>query len=144
MPADEPVPIASNRHGASHLTEARDLAKKLRDQAARREEDRKRDELKRAYDKMLQEQVALRGDTAGFVGKDLSRRDRAAVRALGEKQEQLRATLKELQSKTKELSDEGVFRFSHERLDSLMQRSEAALKEGNASKNVDSWQASMA
>lgn len=143
-PADEPGADRSQRDALSHLTEARDLAKKLRDQAAKREEDRKREELKRAYDKALQEQIAIRGDTAGFVGKELSRRDRAAVRTLGEKQEQLRATLKELQSKTKELSDEGVFRFSHERLDTLMQRSEAALKEGVASKDVDSWQASSA
>jgi hypothetical protein len=143
-PADEPGADRSQRDALSHLTEARDLAKKLRDQAAKREEDRKREELKRAYDKALQEQIAIRGDTAGFVGKELSRRDRAAVRTLGEKQEQLRATLKELQSKTKELSDEGVFRFSHDRLDTLMQRSEAALKEGIASKDVDSWQASSA
>lgn len=143
-PADEPGADRAQRDALSHLTEARDLAKKLRDQAAKREEDRMREELKRAYDKALQEQIAIRADTSGFVGKELSRRERAAVRALGEKQEQLRTTLKELQSKTKELSDEGVFRFSHERLDTLMQRAEAALQDGNASKSVDNWQASSA
>jgi hypothetical protein len=143
-PADEPGADRSQREALSHLTDARDLAQKLRDQAAKREEDRKRDELKKAYDAALQEQIAIRADTSGFVGKELSRRDRAAVRSLGEKQEQLRVTLKELQTKTKELSDEGVFRFSHERIDSLMSRSERALKDGVATAGVDSWQASSA
>lgn len=143
-PADEPGSDRSQREALSHLIDARDLAQKLRDQAAKREEDRKRDELKKAYDAALQEQIAIRADTSGFVGKELSRRDRAAVRSIGEKQEQLRVKLKDLQSKSKELSDEGVFRFSHERLDSLMSRAEQALKDGVATPGVDAWQASSA
>lgn len=143
-PADEPGADRSQREALSHLTDARDLAMKLRDQAAQREEDRKRNELRKAYDAALQEQIAIRADTSGFVGKELSRRDRAAVRSLGEKQEQLRGKLKELQNQTKELSDEGVFRFSHERIDTLMSRAERALKDGVATSGVDSWQASSA
>lgn len=143
-----PVDVATadrwQRSALDKLTEARNLARKLRDNADKQEQDRKRDELRKAYDQALQQQIALRADTSGFVGKELSRRDRAAVRSLGEKQEELRQSLTELQSKNKDLTEAGTFKFSHARLDKLMDRAGVALKEGAASKAVDSDQAASA
>lgn len=143
-PADSPAADRWQRSALARLTEARDLAKKLSEQSEQREEEKQREELRKAYDQSLQQQIAIRADTSGFVGKELSRRDRAAVRSLGDKQEELRATIAELQIKTKELSEEGVFNFSHKRLDTLMNRAGTALKDGVASKGVDGDQAASA
>ncbi len=143
-PADSPGADRWERSALEHLTEARDLAKKLRDESNKREEDRQREELRKAYDQSLQEQIAIRADSSGFLGKELSRRDRAAVRSLGDKQEALRVKLSELQTKTKELSDEGVFNFSHKRLDTLMTRAARTLRDGVEANSVDADQAASA
>lgn len=143
-PADAPAADRWERSALAHLTNARDLAKKLSEQSEKREEEKQREELRKAYDKSLQQQIAIRADTSGFIGKELSRRDRAAVRSLGEKQEELRTQMTELQAKTKELAEQGVFNFSHKRLDGLMNRAGAALKDGVASKAVDGDQAASA
>lgn len=143
-PADSPGADRWERSALAHLTEARDLAKKLSEQSEQDEADRKREELRKAYDQSLQQQIAIRADTSGFVGKDLSRRDRAAVRSLGDKQEELRQRLSDLQAKTSELSEQGVFKFSHQRLDTLMNRAGGSLKDGIASEKVDVDQAASA
>jgi len=143
-PADSPGADRWQRSALARLTEARDLAKKLSEQSEQREEEKRREELRKAYDQSLQQQIAIRADTSGFIGKELSRRDRAAVRSLGDKQQELRATIADLQAKTKELAEEGVFNFSHKRLDTLMNRAGAALKDGVASKGVDGDQAASA
>lgn len=143
-PADSPGADRWERSALSHLTDARDLAKKLSDDSNRRENEKQREELRKAYDSALQQQIAIRADSSGFVGKELSRRDRAAVRSLGDKQEELRVRIADLQTKTKELAEEGVFNFSHKRLDTLMNRAASALKDGVASKGVDSDQAASA
>jgi len=143
-PADSPAADRWERSALAHLTEARDLAKKLSEQSEKREEEKQREELRKAYDQSLQQQIAIRADASGFIGKELSRRDRAAVRSLGDKQEELRAKMAELQTKTKELAEQGVFNFSHKRLDTLMNRAGSALKDGVASKGVDGDQAASA
>lgn len=143
-PADSPGADRWERSALAHLTDARDLARKLSEQSEQDEAERQREELRKAYDQFLQKQIAIRGDTSGFVGKDLSRRDRAAVRSLGEKQEDLRQQLADLQAKTSELSNDGVFNFSHRRLDTLMNRAGGSLKDGIASKSVDLDQAASA
>ena len=143
-PIDSPGADRRERLALEHLTQARDMAKKLRDESQKREEDRQREELRKAYQDALNTQLAIRGDTSGFVGKELSRRDRAAVRSLGDKQDELRGSLAELQKKTKDLSEEGVFRFTHLRMDTLMQRAAVAMKEGAATSAVDSDQGSAA
>ncbi|MGH7242789.1 MAG: hypothetical protein ACREJD_05170 [Phycisphaerales bacterium] len=143
-PADSPAADRWERSALAHLTDARDLAKKLSEQSEKREEEKQREELRKAYDQSLQQQIAIRADASGFIGKELSRRDRAAVRSLGDKQEELRTKMTELQAKTKELSDQGIFNFSHKRLDTLMTRAGTAMKDGVASKGVDSDQAASA
>ncbi|MBL8876885.1 MAG: hypothetical protein JNM86_13900 [Phycisphaerae bacterium] len=143
-PADSPAADRWERSALARLTEARDLARKLSERSEKSEQDKQREELRKAYDQSLQQQIAIRADTSGFVGKELSRRDRAAVRSLGEKQEELRVQLSELQTRTKELSEQGVFNFSHKRLDSLMDRAGSTLKDGVASAGVDGDQAASA
>src|SRR5207249_1019244 len=65
------------------LVLARDEAKKIQDEASKRDQDRKRDELKKVYREVLELQVGVEGDTAPYVGKQVERRDRTKVRALG-------------------------------------------------------------
>ncbi|MBX3390337.1 MAG: hypothetical protein KF691_12885 [Phycisphaeraceae bacterium] len=143
-PADTPGADRWERSALAHLTDARDLAKKLSDESNRRETEKQREELRKAYDSALQQQIAIRADSSGFMGKELSRRDRAAVRSLGDKQEELRIRIADLQTQTKELAEEGVFHFSHKRLDTLMNRAANALRDGVASKGVDADQAASA
>lgn len=143
-PADSPAADRWERSALARLTEARDLARKLSERSEKSEQEKQREELRKAYDQSLQQQIAIRADTSGFVGKELSRRDRAAVRSLGEKQEELRVQLSELQTRTKELSEQGVFNFSHKRLDTLMDRAGSTLKDGVASAGVDADQAASA
>lgn len=111
-------------------------AKKQHDEAAEREEDRKREELRRIYRERLEEQVALKGDTDPFIGKPIDRRDRMRVRGLGDRQDTLRASLKSLKDQTKELADAGVFDLAHGRLESAGTAAAKGLREGRADRAV--------
>jgi hypothetical protein len=99
-----------------HLQRALAEAERLRDEARQREQDRKRAELRRAYREMLEQQVALRGETEPFVGRELTRRQVAQVRGLGRRQQDLVDDLETLASRTEELAEAGVFALAHRRL----------------------------
>lgn len=104
------------------LEQARDEAARLEEAARERDQDRKRAELRQAYRDLLEQQVALRGDTEPFTGKDLSRRDRQGVRLLGERQESIRAQAAAIRDATQELDEAPMFRFAHERLNEESRR----------------------
>jgi hypothetical protein len=76
--------------------------------------------------------VALRGDTEPYVGIELTRRQRAEVRTLGESQETLRASLDSLRQETAELTESPVFLLAHRRLDGLLARAAGPLRQGQA------------
>lgn len=96
---------------------AREEAKKIQDQANKKDQDKKRDELKKVYRDELEAQAGIRGDTEPYIGKKVERKDRTRVRAIGDRQEALRLRLEELKKKTEELADAKVFEFAHERLE---------------------------
>ena len=96
---------------------AKSEAQRLEDEARKRENDRKRQELRKVYREALEQQVAIKGETDPYIGKPVDRRDRMKVRGLGERQDALRASLEELRKKTEELANAGVFEFAHQRLE---------------------------
>lgn len=99
------------------LRRALDEARKLSEQSRQRDEDRKRAELRQLYRDLLETQVTLTGETTPLIGKTLDRRDRVAVRGLGERQSEIQKRLAEMREKTKEIEDSQVFQLAHDRLD---------------------------
>lgn len=99
------------------LIEARDQARTQQEQAQREDRDRERRELRQAYREQLELQVAIADETAPLAEKPLDRRQRLAVRALGERQSAIQAALAELRAKTEDLADAAVFGLAHDRLD---------------------------
>lgn len=130
--ADAKAAETAERESLRLLQEALDQAKKQKDQADDAERDRQRAELRAAYAQSLELQVALKAETDAFVGKQLQRRERIAVRGLGERQEAIRASLEELRKKTKELEDSTVFQLAHDRLDASGNVASKKLRDGTA------------
>lgn len=118
------------------LEAAKAAAQQLDEQAGEREEERARNELKKAYREALTEQSAILAETEPMVGKEMSRRERAAARELGGRQKMLKDKLGELHRATKELSEATVFDFAHKRLDELMDAASEPLNEGRAEVSV--------
>jgi hypothetical protein len=133
----------SERESLRLLKLAHAEAKKQHDEAAQREEDRKREELRKAYRERLEQQVALKGDTDPYIGKPIDRRDRMRVRGLGDRQDILRASLKSLKDQTKELADAGVFDLAHGRLETAGTAAATGLREGRADRAVERGQESL-
>jgi|GEM_PF-288963 len=123
------------RASLAKLVEAEAEARKKAAAADQRENDRKREELAKAYRDALQAQQTLRDDTEGLIAKaegELSRRDRAALRAIGEKQAALRETMSQLREKTEELKDAKLFSYAHSRYDRVAASAAGALAESRA------------
>jgi len=127
---------ANERISLARLKDARDAAQKLEEEAAEREEDRKKDELKKLYTESLELEVALRADTLPLIGKELDRRDRQTARALAQRQEEIRARLSELRSSTQEMEEAKVFDYAHTRLDGAAASIVKTLTEGAAPDSV--------
>lgn len=137
--ADPPELAEADRAETISLTrlrEARAEARRLEEEAARRENARKRRELRQAYRAALERQVALRSDVGPYVGLELTRRHRAEVRTLGEAQESLRTDIDAILKQTKELAEAPVFTLAHARIDALLRRAADPLREGRAESPV--------
>jgi hypothetical protein len=132
----------SERESLRLLKLARAEAKKLHDEAAQRDQDRKRRDLRQAYRERLEAQVALKGETDPYIGKAVERRDRMKLRGLGERQDAIRASLDELRTKTKELEDAGVFDLAHTRLSLATTTASKRLSAGQADHPVQRAQES--
>ena len=132
-PADAPRADAGERESLDLLIQARDEAERLESEMEERIQDRKRKELREAYRAALRAQVDLRAQTVVFPGPDdLSRRDRAQVRAIAEPQGAIRASLGELRLATEEIGQAAVFDYAHRRLDSVTGEAQRALEEARA------------
>ena len=115
------------------LREALAEAQKQEDEAQQAEQDQKRREIRQAYREQLEQEVVLRDEAAGLVGQALSRRERASVRGLGQRQESVRTALADLLKSTTELNDAAVFALAHRRLDQLTGRAAEGLGLGEVS-----------
>ncbi len=137
--ADPPDPGRvgqAERESLRLLRLAKDEARKLQEQAAKRENDRKRAELRKAYREALEEQVAIQGQTDPLIGKNPDRRERLQVRALGERQESLRQSLETVRRETGEIDSAGTFKYAHERLDAAAAIAGKKLRAGQADSAV--------
>lgn len=127
----------AERISLDKLQQAKAEAQRLQKEAADKDQARKRTELRKAYRDALESQVALHGKTGAFLGKDLDRRQRAGVRALGEQQQTIRQSLADLRKGTAELAEARLFDFAHTRLDAAAGRAADTLREGSAGGTVD-------
>lgn len=139
-PALDPADT-QERLSLQKLTEARDTAVKLQEEAQRRDASRRRAELADSYRAALAEQKALNADTEplleqGRAGGELDRRQRLRARELGERQGAVQRSLQELAEKTTELAEAAVFTFAHQRLDESTGAAASALGAGSAGRDV--------
>ncbi len=121
----------SEETSLTRLRQARAEARRLEEEAGKREAARKQAELRAAYREVLEQQIAIRGEVAPMVVSErLSRRQRQRARVLGEQQATLRRRLAEILEQTEELEQSAMFAFAHERLDALMEAASATLRRG--------------
>lgn len=130
-PEPKVEPVRENEQASlASLESALELARKLDQQAQQRDEQRQRAEMLEAYKAALELQVAIGVDTQPIAGKTLDRRLRAAARALGEREESLRATLEELRKKNAGIEDTIVFSYAHDQMDVMLRRCVESLRGG--------------
>ncbi|MEI7657291.1 MAG: hypothetical protein WCK33_04430 [Phycisphaerae bacterium] len=129
-PADQPGADASERTSLARLKDALAEAERLDHAAEEREEDRRRDELRKAYAQMLEVQLAVAADVQPMVGQELDRRRRAAARALGAKQLELKERMSQVRSGTEGLGDAAIFDFAHRRYDAAAGSAGRSLESG--------------
>lgn len=118
------------------LTEAKEMAEQLDREAANRQAQRKRDELKKAYREALTAQIAIRAETEPLVGVEQTRRTRATARTLGEREGVLQDSLAGLERDTKELGEAVMFSFAHRRLDAAVGGAAKRLTAGDADREA--------
>lgn len=135
-PPDASEGDEGERTSLSRLRDALAEAEKLDAQAGQRDDARRRGQLLKAYREGLEAQSTLLQETRALSGHELTRRERAQARAMGERQESLRRAMEKLCQETKELADAKVFGFAHARLAGAMSRAGKALSEGDAGPSV--------
>jgi hypothetical protein len=123
------------------LTAALDDARKAAENAEQRERDRVRAELRQAYEELAGVQDLVREETAGLIGRELSRRERASARALGTRQEEIGLGLRALMEKTQGLSEARAFGLAHAQAGGLIDRAAGELARGAAGAGVGRDQA---
>jgi hypothetical protein len=135
-PADQPGADAAERTSLARLKDALAEAQRLDDAAEEREEDRRRDELRKAYAQMLEVQLAVGADLQPMVGKPLDRRARAAARALGSRQLELKERMSQVRSGTEGLGEAAIFDFAHRRYDAAAGSAARSLEAGETPEAV--------
>ncbi len=118
------------------LIEAKEEAERLDREAADRQKDRQREEIRRAYMQTLKDQTALRETTSGIVAQEPTRRTRVEARRAGEEQAALQDRLADLLERTGELKEATMIEFAHTRLDEAMGAAARRLGEGHADDSV--------
>jgi hypothetical protein len=133
---DQPEADESEHISLKRLKDAKAAAEKLDQDAADRDSQRKKDELKKAYREALELEAALKADTALLLGKELDRREHATARSLGERQDAIRQAMSEIRSRTSEMDEAKIFDYAHTRLDQTAAQASGPLKEGEAPASV--------
>lgn len=134
--ADLEAAEVGERASLAALEEAKRLAEEAKQEAENREAARARAELRERYRALLEEQVALRGETEPLVGEKMTRRLRASVRALGQRQEALGERIGSTRAEYPDVAESPAFDLAHERLDIVTSRSAGALRGGSVSRRV--------
>ncbi len=129
-----PTDAEQNQRGAlQHLFNALEEAQRLDEQAAQRQAQRARDELRKQYEESLDIQSQILDETIAIGQGDLNRRQRAQARALSQRQDELRAELAQMPEQSEGLAEAPVFTLAHAQLDRLMSRSKDGLTQAQIS-----------
>jgi hypothetical protein len=124
------------RVSLARLRDALAAAQEKQDDAAEREAQRKKRELRRAYTELLEAQAGVRADAGEIAGEEENRKTRARARALSLTQEELLAKLEAVRTETDEISQARMFEFAHQRLGKTMRSASETLAEGKATQRV--------
>ncbi len=135
-PVDAKLAQEQERESLRQLRLALEQAQRLQQKQQQNEQDQKRQQLRAIYRELLETQVALKGEVDPFTGKPLERRDRIALRALGERQEQIQKKLAETRAMSQDMQDAGVIQLAHDRLDAATGVAAKKLKNGSADASV--------
>lgn len=119
----------TQRGALQNLFNALEEAERLDEQAAQRQAQRAREELRKAYEQALDTQSRIYDETVAFGPDQLGRRERSQARAVGQQQTQLREELTRMPEQTEGLSEAPMFTLAHAQLDRLMARSSNGLGE---------------
>ncbi len=141
-PVDPTKADSGERLSLERLNEALELARKAEASSKEQEQAKKLGELRDAYREALTRQTLLEEQTAPYIGKDVGRRERAAIRELAERQRTIRDQLEELRTKTSGLKEAAVFDFAHSRLDTLTAEAAKLLEDLSPTPQVARNQAS--
>lgn len=114
----------------SSLGEALTTARSMARQAEERDQARRRSEILQAYKDALEEQAAINAETDPLIDRVLDRRQRAAARTLGEREDSLRATLDELRKANTDIDATIVISFAHDQIDEVLGRTARVLRSG--------------
>lgn len=141
-PPDHAEADASERVALSRLNEALALAEELQNEAEEREQDKQREQLLKEYRELLELQAAVKVETDPFVNRQLSRRDRVTIRAIGERQLDIREKLEAIRSRSQNFEEAKLFDYAHTRLDRITADTAAPLRDGNITAAVPANQMS--
>ncbi|MEZ6241948.1 MAG: hypothetical protein R3B57_02800 [Phycisphaerales bacterium] len=133
---DAKVVDAEEHESLRLLREAKSEAERQQEEAQKRDQQRQRSQLRQAYREALEEQVALAADAAPLADAELSRRDRASVRAMGARQQTLRERLTALITEVEGLESSVTFGASHKALDLYMGEAATTMGEGRVDQYV--------
>ncbi len=138
--------VAAKREARSLelLEQAKAEAERLEEEAQQREQDRRLAELQDAYRDLLERQVVLQSEVDEFVGKEVTRRERAKVRGLGEQQLSLTDDLTAVRETNSDIEDTLVFTLALDRMDSASADAAERLRRGNADRGAQRGQATVA
>ncbi len=129
-PVDEQSAHDQEHESLRLLRYALSEAGRLDEEAAQREQDRLRQEVTRAYREMLDAQQSLLRDTEPLAGQEMTRRQRAVVRRLGDRQGRIGAMLSDLRATSPELDDSPIIALSHDQLARSIAHASSSLDEG--------------
>ncbi len=119
----------AQRGALQHLFNALEEAQRLDEQAAQRQAQRAREELKAKYEQALDTQSRIHDETLALGQDPLARRERSQARAIGQQQIELTDELTQMPQETEGLSEAPVFTLAHAQLDRLMAQSSQGLGE---------------
>ncbi len=138
--------MAGRREATSleQLHQAKAEAERLQEEAQQREQDRRLEELQGAYRELLERQVVLQSEVDEFVDEELTRRQRARVRGLGEQQWTLGEDLTAVRETNDDLEATTVFTLALDRIDAASAAAAESLRRGVADRSVQRSQATVA
>lgn len=126
---------AHETESLARLNEALEEARQQDEDAEQREQQRKRREMREAYQDALAEQVSLRDEAGVFVGAEMTRRLRAELRGVGQRQEALRVVIEAI-PEAHEADDVGVLSLYHGRIDLLLTDAVRSMGRGSSDAGV--------